>query len=84
MSEKELGEFKEYLDINLKKRFIKLLISLVEYLIIFVLKINGKLWLYVDYWQLNKIIIKNRYSLFLIFELCDRIRGTKIFIILDF
>ena len=36
-----------------------------------------------NYWQLNEITIKNQYPLPLISELYNKIRGAKIFIILD-
>jgi hypothetical protein len=37
----------------------------------------------VDYRQLNAITVKNRYILFLIHEMQDRIKGFKIFIKID-
>jgi hypothetical protein len=37
----------------------------------------------VDYRQLNAIIVKNRYTLSLIHEMQDRIKGLKIFIKID-
>ena len=46
-------------------------------------KKNNKLRLYVDYRDLNAIIIKNRYSLFLIFETLNRLCELKIFIKLN-
>jgi hypothetical protein len=48
-----------------------------------VLKLNGKLRIYVDYRQFNAIIVKNRYTLSLIHEMQDRIKGSKIFIKID-
>jgi hypothetical protein len=51
-------------------RYSKLLIGV---LILFVFKPDGSLRLYVDYRALNKVIIKNRYSLPLISETIDRI-----------
>ena len=47
------------------------------------LKKNNKLRLYVDYRDLNAIIIKNRYFLFLIFETLNRLCESKIFIKLN-
>lgn len=47
--EKKLETLKEYIKVNLKKEFIRLSKLLVKYLIIFILKINKKLRLYVDY-----------------------------------
>ena len=43
------------------------------------LKKNNKLRFYVDYRELNVIIIKNRYFLFLIFETLNRLCDSKIF-----
>jgi hypothetical protein len=47
------------------------------------LKLGGKLRLYVDYRHLNEIIIKNRYILLLILELYDQIYEAKWFTTLD-
>ena len=46
-------------------------------------KKNNELRLYVDYRDLNTIIIKNRYSLFLIFKTLNRLCELKIFIKLN-
>ena len=46
-------------------------------------KKNNKLRLYVDYRDLNAIIIKNRYSFSLIFEILNRLCELKIFIKLN-
>jgi hypothetical protein len=74
---------REYINENLKKRYIRPLILLARYPVFFVLKSNGKLRICVDYRQFNMIIIKNRYTLFLIHEMQDRIKGFKIFIKID-
>ena len=68
LSEKKLGVLKNYIEENLRKGFIKLLILLAKYPILFILK-NGGLRLYVDYRQLNVIILKNRYLLSVIKKL---------------
>ena len=47
-------------------------------------KKNNELRLYIDYRDLNAIIIKNRHSLFLIFETLNRLYESKIFIKLNF
>ena len=47
------------------------------------LKKNNKLRFYIDYHDLNAIIIKNRYFLSLIFETLNRLCGSKIFIKLN-
>ena len=47
-------------------------------------KKNDELRLYVDYYDLNAIIIKNRYFLSLISETLNRLCESKIFIKLNF
>ena len=47
------------------------------------LKKNNELRFCVDYRDLNAIIIKNRYSFFLIFETLNRLYELKIFIKLN-
>jgi len=51
--------------------------------ILFVLKVDGIIRLYVNYKRLNKIIIKNQYPLLLVSELFNRLSYAKIFIKLD-
>jgi len=51
--------------------------------ILFVPKPDGKLRLWVDYRQLNKLIILNKYPLPLITELRERVAGGTIFTRLD-
>ena len=74
--EKELAILKEYININLKKGFIRLSTSLAASLLLFVLKKNGKLRLCVNYKQLNSITIKDRYLLPLINKLYNRLCGA--------
>jgi Reverse transcriptase (RNA-dependent DNA polymerase) len=47
--------------------------------ILFVLKKSGELWLCIDYYILNAMIIKNCYLLLLINELLDWLDGSVIF-----
>ena len=49
----------------------------------FVPKKNGKLWLVMNYKQLNEITVKNRILLLFITEIKDRLYETKWFITLD-
>ena len=51
--------------------------------ILFVPKPDGSMRLCVNYRQLNKLTIANKYPLPLMTELRDRITGAKIFIKLD-
>ena len=83
MSEFELKTLDEYLKVNLAKGFIRPSSSSAGYPILFVLKKNGKLRLYVDYRKLNEITIKNRYPLPNANELRDRLAGAKWFTKLD-
>ena len=79
----QLKVLQEYIDKNLKKGFIKKSILSISYPILFAPKKDRKLRLYIDYRQLNSIIIKNRYLLLLSVELQDRFYRTKIFTKLD-
>jgi hypothetical protein len=69
--EKELEALRDYIDKMMKKGFIRRSESPAGYLVLFVLKKNGKLRLCIDYWKLNNITIKNRYPLLNIRELRD-------------
>ena len=84
MSIYELKELRDYLNNVLIKNWIRYSISPAEVPILFILKKNRDLRLYVDYRGLNKIIIKNRHSLFLISKTLNRLNNFKIFIKLDF
>ena len=65
----ELKVFGTYLNKYIKKEFIRFLISLTKYPILFISKSEEELWMYINYQQLNEIMIKNRYALSLILEL---------------
>ena len=80
---KELKELRKYLKINQWKEFIRKLQSFAEYSILFVSKKDEELSLCVDYWKLNEIIIKNRYSLFNVEELQNKFQDAKWFIKLN-
>jgi hypothetical protein len=67
---------KEYLDDLLKKKRIKPSKNPVGAPILFVLKKDGSLRLYIDYRRLNSVTIKNRYLLPLILEILNRIVGV--------
>ena len=52
-------------------------------LILFVLKLDRTIRLYIDYRGLNKVTIKNRYPLLLVSKMLDQLSRAKIFIKLD-
>jgi hypothetical protein len=51
--------------------------------ILFVKKKNGTLILCIDFRQLNKVIVKNKYSLLKIDDLFDQLKDAKIFSKID-
>ena len=82
LSQKELSEFRRYLNDALNKNWIKFSILLVNTLILFVSKKGVKLRLCVNYKDLNAIIIKNCHLLSFITKtlnrLCEIKRFTKL------
>lgn len=72
-----------YIVDNLEKGRIRLSKSSVGALILFVSKKDRGLRLYIDYWRLNCILIKNRYPLPLISKILDRVIGLKYFFKID-
>ena len=83
MSEKELGAFRDFIAKNSKKGFIRESQLPAGAPVLFVPKKDRKLQLVVDYCLLNDITIKDRYTLLLIHEMQDRLRGSTIFTKLD-
>lgn len=63
----------------LDKDYIRPIVSLWGALVLFVMKKDGTLKICIDYMQLNKLTIKNRYSLSWVVELFDQLRGSTIF-----
>ena len=78
LSPEELKVLRQYLEDNFRKGFIRNFQSPCATSILFVKKPDGSLHLCVDYRGLNKITIKNRYSLPLINELFDRLRLRQV------
>ena len=66
LTETKLQALKEFIQENLEKGYIRLLQLLAGYLVLFILKKNRKLRMYINYKQLNSIIRKDRYPLPLI------------------
>ncbi len=77
MSLYKLQKIKKYLNENLFKSFIILSKALYFSLVLFALKVNEDLRLCVNYWKLNVIIKRNRYSLFLIKKVINKIISYK-------
>ncbi len=73
----KLLKVKKYLNENLSKKFITLSQTLYFFLVLFILKANEDLWFCVNYWKLNVIFKRNRYSLSLIDEIIDKIVSCK-------
>ncbi len=69
----KLEILKTYIKNNLANGFIRLSKSATRILIFFDKKLNESLRLYIDYWSLNNLIIKNKYPLPLIRKLLDQL-----------
>ncbi len=83
MSRDEILELWRYLNENLSKEFIQVSHFQTITSVLFVKKLEEELCFCVNYRDLNAIIIKNQYSLFLISETLNRLSWVKIFIKLD-
>ena len=59
----KLETLRNYLDKNFKKNFIQKAKMTVEFFILFILKKDKKLRLYINYRKLNVIIVKDKYPL---------------------
>ena len=68
---KELKILQEYFNSLLKKGWIWPSKSLIGIPILFIPKQNRTIRLYIDYYNLNRVIIKNCYPLLLISEMLD-------------
>jgi hypothetical protein len=83
MSASELGELKKQLEALLEKQFIRLSVSPWGAPALLVEKKNGSMGLCLDYRQLNKVTIKNRYPLPRIDDLMDQLVGAEVFSKID-
>ena len=79
----ELAELKKQLEELLKKGFIRSSVAPWGAPVLFVKKKDGSLRLCVDYRQLNKLIIKNKYPLPRIDDLLDQLAGVAVFSKID-
>ncbi|XP_070009702.1 uncharacterized protein [Nicotiana sylvestris] len=78
MAPPELKELKEQLQDLLDKGFIRPSVSPWGALVLFVKKNEGSMRMCIDYRQLNKVIIKNKYPLLMIEDLFDQLQGAKV------
>ena len=79
MAPLELKELKLQLQELLEKGFIRSSVSPWEAPVLFVKKKDGTLRLCIDYKQLNKLTVKNKYPLPRIDDLFDQLKGASIF-----
>jgi len=83
MAPAELRELKEQLKDLLEKGFIRPSMSPWGAPVLFVRKKDGSLRMCIDYRQLNKVTIKNKYPLPRIDDLFDQLQGAKCFSKID-
>ena len=79
----ELKELKEQLEDLLAKGYIRSSVSPWGAPVLFVRKKDGSMRLYIDYRQLNKATVKNKYPLPRIDDLFDQLSGVRVFSRLD-
>eukprot|EP00253_Pinus_taeda_P012702 PITA_12702 len=83
MSVPELTELKMKLQELLDKQYIRPSVSPWGAPVLFVKKKDGTLRMCIDYRQLNKLTVKNKYPLPRIDELFDQVKGAKVFSKID-
>jgi hypothetical protein len=83
MSPLELRELKSQLEDLLQKHFIRPSVSPWGAPVLLVKKKDGTMRLCIDYHQLNKVTIKNKYPLPRIDDLLDQLRGATVFSKID-
>jgi hypothetical protein len=82
-TDKELKALKDYLENNLKKRFIKNNSIDFVFLVLFVKKPNKSLRFYIDFCKLNKITRKDQYLILFTKKILQCLNKAKFFIKLD-
>jgi hypothetical protein len=70
---------KKYLNKNLEREYIQYSINLIRASILFILKKDRSLRLYVNYRDFNEITVKNRHPFPLMEEILDRFSGAAIY-----
>ena len=79
----ELAELKKQLEELLEKRFVRPSVSPWGAPVLLVKKKDGTMRLCVDYHQLNKVMVKNKYPLPRIDDLMDQLVGACVFSKID-
>nr|GFA57542.1 putative reverse transcriptase domain-containing protein [Tanacetum cinerariifolium] len=79
----ETREFSVQLQELLEKGFIRLSLSSCEAPVLFVKKKNGSFHICIDYHELNKLTVKNRYPLSRINDLFDQLQGSSVYSKID-
>ena len=83
MAPTELKELKTQLQELLDKGFIRPSVSPWGVPVLFVKKKDGTLWMCIDYRQINKVTVKNKYLLPRIEDLFDYLKGASVFSKID-
>jgi hypothetical protein len=83
MAPLELNELKEQLQELLDREFIRPSVSPWGAPVLFVKKNDGSMRLCIDYSELNKVTVENRYSLPRIDDLFDQLHGSQVFSKID-
>lgn len=83
MSASKLDDLKKQLEELLEKKFVRPSVSPWGALVLLVKKYDGSMRLCVDYKQLNKVTIKNKYPLLRIDDLMDRLVCACVFSKID-
>ena len=83
MAPTELKELKSQLQEHLDKGFIRPSVSPWGAPVLFVKKKDGTLRMCIDYQQINKVTVKNKYPLPRIKDLFDRLKGAGVFSKID-
>ena len=83
LTEEESQVLKDYIKENLEKGFIRPTESPAGYPVLFQKKKDSSLRLCVDYKKLNAVTIRNSYSLPLITDIIEKVKGARYFTKLD-
>lgn len=75
----ELVELKKQVEDLLEKKFVRQSVSPWGALVFLVKKKDGSMRLCIDYRQLNKVTIKNKYPLSIIEDLMDQLVDARVF-----